>query len=137
MSTLRELGLRPIIAMAYPGRVDAPTKERPRLGNPCIFRAMERGSRAALPGCWQPPPVPLAGNFRTQPRARSLLREGVQGKAELWRAGRHIMAVDPLSGKWVKMDTTTGVIRTFFVPDEGYKYILRQIGKQGWVRFYV
>jgi hypothetical protein len=47
------------------------------------------------------------------------------------------MAVDPLSGKWVKMDTTTGVIRTFFVPDEGYKYILRQIGKQGWVRFYV
>jgi len=69
--------------------------------------------------------------------ARSLLREGVQGKAEVWRAGRHVMAVDPSSGRWVKLDTTSGIIRTFFVPDEGYSYIARQIREQGWVRFYV
>lgn len=69
--------------------------------------------------------------------AKSLLRKGVRGEAEFWRSGRHFMAVNPLTGTWAKLDVQTGVIKTFFTPDQGYAYVLRQIEAQRWVRFYV
>jgi hypothetical protein len=69
--------------------------------------------------------------------ARSLLKEGLEGKGNLFKRGNDLIAVNPRTGTLSIFDTQNGVIRTFFTPNEGYNYSLRNMKTQGWVRLHV
>ena len=69
--------------------------------------------------------------------ARSLLRDGAEGRAQLFSRGSDAISVNPRTGRFAVLDTETGRLENFFEPDRGYDYVVDQIRERNWVRYYV
>ncbi len=65
--------------------------------------------------------------------ARSLLKRGFRGEDELWiRPNGDVIAVEHQTGRLAIFSPEEGIIRTFYEPTQGYRYIAGEVLREEW-----